>query len=344
MLLLLCVALGQSAAGAEKVRVLDGATFADVRFEALVDELARRDAVFFGEEHDNAAGHAFYAKLLPALQAKRPDLVLSMEMFERDVAGVLADYLRGRVSEEEFLKRSRPWPGYKDFYRPGVELAKDKKLDVIAANLPRPVARLLSQNAAPDSPHAPRRTIADKDKYWELFLDAMKGHPDPSGKPIARVELEKMSEGMFKAQCAKDDAMAEAMADYLAAHPHRHPLMVHRNGNFHSDYGLGTASRFQRRAPLAQISIISMVSAADVAKPDLSKSEKKAHFLLVVPEAPKKSAPKAPVAQKAPGKEKNAAPDPAAKPAPKYAPPQQPPSTNVKRIIGSGSPLPDARP
>jgi uncharacterized iron-regulated protein len=102
---------------------------------------------------------------------------------------------------------------------------------------------------------------------------------------------------MYLAQCAKDDAMAEGMADYLMSNPHRQPFVIHCNGNFHSDYGLGTAARLAQRVPLAQQSIISMVAVPDVAKADTTKERKKAHYLLIVPEPPK---PPKPVDSKSP--------------------------------------------
>jgi uncharacterized iron-regulated protein len=103
---------------------------------------------------------------------------------------------------------------------------------------------------------------------------------------------------MYRAQCAKDDAMAEGIADYLATNPHRQPLVIHCNGNFHSDYGLGTAARLAQRATLAQVAIISMIAVADVAKADVTNDRKKAHYLLIVTAPQKPPAPAKP-----PGKE-----------------------------------------
>jgi len=56
-------------------------------------------------------------------------------MFERDVQKHLDVYINGDMTEEEFLKVSRPWPDYSKFYNPWLNLAKDK-IQVIAANIP----------------------------------------------------------------------------------------------------------------------------------------------------------------------------------------------------------------
>ena len=64
-------------------------------------------------------------------------LVLSMEMFEKDNQEKVNDYLAGKITEEEFIKTSRPWPRYITDYKPMIEFAKAHKIPVIASNIPR---------------------------------------------------------------------------------------------------------------------------------------------------------------------------------------------------------------
>ena len=66
----------------------------------------------------------------------------------------------------------------------------------------------------------------------------MKGHPGADGAV----------DRMYRSAVRQDDAMAEGIADYLATNPHRQPLVIHCTGNFHSDYGLGTAARLPTSA------------------------------------------------------------------------------------------------
>ena len=181
-----------------------------------------------------------------------------------------------RIDEAAFLQHARPWKNYAPDYRPLVELARTRKLDVIAGNLPRSVAAKVSSKGGSTSPFLPRRTTAPADRYRELFDDVMKGHPGADGA----------LDRMYHAPVRKDDAMAEGIADYLSANPHRQPLVIHCNGNFHSDYGLGTAMRMAQRAPLAQQAIVSMIAVPDVAKADIAGHRNKAHYLLIVPSPP----------------------------------------------------------
>jgi hypothetical protein len=63
-------------------------------------------------------------------------VVVAMEMFERDVQGVLDQYLAGTITEEQFLKASRPWPRFATDYRPLVEFARAHKLDCPCCGAP----------------------------------------------------------------------------------------------------------------------------------------------------------------------------------------------------------------
>lgn len=267
--------------------IISASTGSRVEMPTLIEDFAKRDVVFLGEEHDNSAGHQMQLDIIRRLHARRADLVISMEMFERDVQGVLDDYLRGRIDEETFLKHSRPWGNYAEHYRPIIEYAKAEGLDVIAANAPRRSARKVAQGGGDMSAYTARRTTAPKDQYWMLFQEAMKEHPGEMS--------EKALLGMYAAQCMKDDTMAESIDDYLRGRPHRRPLVVHLCGKFHSDYGLGTVVRLLQRRPLATVGVASMTSAEDVKTADVQKDLEKGHYLLVVQAEPKKKpAPKPP--------------------------------------------------
>ena len=59
----------------------------------------------------------------------------------------------GHLSEDEFLKTSRPWPRYATDYKPLVDFAVANQWPVVASNVPRPFASEVSKTgfAALDS-------------------------------------------------------------------------------------------------------------------------------------------------------------------------------------------------
>jgi len=103
----------------------------------LLAEAASSDVVLLGECHDDPVAHHLEAFLLISLAAVRPEVVLSLEMFERDVQLVLDEYLAGAIREKDMLQDARPWTNYRSDYRPLVEFAKACRLPVVAANAPR---------------------------------------------------------------------------------------------------------------------------------------------------------------------------------------------------------------
>ncbi len=97
-----------------------------------IDILMDYEAIFIGEEHGSRVSHRAELTILKGLAKRDSNLVLALEMFERDVQDILDAYLKGKISEKKFLKQSRPWPNYQKDYRPLIEFAKKKGMPVIA--------------------------------------------------------------------------------------------------------------------------------------------------------------------------------------------------------------------
>ena len=227
-----------------------------VPYGELIEPLARYDVVFLGEQHDSSTGHALQRRVLEQLHAQRPDIVLAMEMFERDVQPTLDDYLAGRIDEAAFLAASRPWPNYASDYRPLVEFAKAHELPVIAANAPRDRAhRVVSEGleAVAGTEFVAAEASAPRDAYWTKFTAEMGSHGGVSETTMA---------GFYAAQCLKDDTMAESIVRCFA--DGARPLVVHVAGSFHVEGHLGTAARVRWRRPDLRLAVVSMEARSNV--------------------------------------------------------------------------------
>jgi uncharacterized iron-regulated protein len=241
-------------------KLIDGATGTAVSVEEAARDRAGFDVVFLGELHDSDSGHAAQLALAERLLELRGTLVLSMEQFERDVQASLDDYLAGAIDEATFLESSRPWPNYREHYRPAIELAKLHGLPVIAGNVPRALAaRVVKEGptAVLREPFTPRQVSLGAGAYKNRFVEVM-GDNDVQHE-ASDLDL------VFAAQSMKDDAMAESIADFLARSWEPKPLVVHWCGAFHSDYELGTVERLRQRMPRLRIAVLSMRSAGDAA-------------------------------------------------------------------------------
>ena len=108
---------------------------------------------------------------------------------------------------------------------------------------------------------------AGSEAYRAKFAATMAAMNDmPGGMKVS----EAMVQPMFMAQCLKDDAMAESIADYLDTHGDA--VVYHVVGNFHSEGHLGAVEKLHGLRPDLKIAVINAVhydpaaeSAADAA-------------------------------------------------------------------------------
>lgn len=246
--------LGAGAAGA--------AQFSDVQSgknltsAQLASKLQKYDVVFFGEYHDQSEIHQYELELLEAMyKAKGEKLALSMEMFEADNQSKLNNFLADTLSEENFLAASRPWPNYRTDYAPLVNFAKEKKMPVIAANVPRFLAaHVAKNNASTEGVEAqyqqwlPKHTYAPEGAYKDKFYAQMSSPAAPMKMPPQRLAA------VYAAQCLKDDKMAESIAAFADAH--QNMQILHINGCFHSDAHLGTTQKLEALRPELKVAVI----------------------------------------------------------------------------------------
>ena len=260
-------------------RVYDARRNRFTDFEAMVADLTYADVVLLGEQHDDAATHRLETATLEGLARRRSNVVLTLEMFERDVQGPLSDYLAGKIAEPDFLAGTRPWPRYRTDYRPLVEFARLWKWPVVAGNVPRRFASLVSRAglagldtlATADRALVARDLDCPHDDYYARFAKTIGDMPTHSGGSSPQTPEEKRAaiERVYQAQCIKDETMGESIAAAFAAAPPR-ALVVHVNGAFHSDYRFGTAERAQRRLRGKRVAVVSFVPV-----PDLDRAEGK---------------------------------------------------------------------
>ena len=246
--------LGAGAAGAAQFS--DAQNGKNLTAAQLASKLQKYDVVFFGEYHDQSEIHQYELGLLKAMyKAKGTKLALSMEMFEADNQSKLNNFLADTLSEENFLAASRPWPNYGTDYAPLVNFAKEKKMPVIAANVPRFLAaHVAKNNASTEGVEAqyqqwlPKHTYAPEGAYKEKFYAQMSSPAAPMKMPPQRLAA------VYAAQCLKDDKMAESIAAFADAH--QNMQILHINGCFHSDAHLGTAQKLEALRPELKVAVI----------------------------------------------------------------------------------------
>jgi uncharacterized iron-regulated protein len=221
-------------------------------FEAFLEGSRDADLVAIGELHGHPVGADFELRTLTALAATGRPLALAMEFFERDVQQALDDYLAGKSAEADFVKATRQSPAYAKTHRPLIEFAKAKGIPVIAANAPRrlvteyrkgekPYAEYLSGLSEADRGFLPAETTLATGPYFDRWSKLMGPERGPR---------------LLKGQSLWDDAMADAVATYRAAHPDHRVLLV--VGGFHVAGRLGTITKYAERRPGDRVRLMVM--------------------------------------------------------------------------------------
>ncbi|MCF8449159.1 MAG: ChaN family lipoprotein [Taibaiella sp.] len=273
-------------------RVYNCNTNKEVSLKTLVADMDNYDVLLFGEEHNDSVTHFVEHAVLEFMHLKfGADVALSLEMFDRDVQTVMDEYLKGYIREKHFKKDARVWSNYRD-YRPMVELAKDKKLDVICANAPSRYTNLagrkgqealkeLSDEAKEFFAPLPYDTASGG--YYEKLM-GLQHSPSDTGKAMPAMPVAGMGGfNLITAQSLWDATMAYSITRYLKKNKGK--KVMHVNGKFHSDQAYAVATQLNNYSSKIKSLIIS--TASDESFPNINWKEYKKYGDYIIITDPK---------------------------------------------------------
>jgi uncharacterized iron-regulated protein len=275
IILIFSVSFSQTAIN-DHFKIYDTRTKQIISLDKIISDCVNADVLFFGEEHNDSAGHYLEAEIFKALlQRFGNKLTLSLEMFESDNQLALDEYLDGKIPEDRFTKDVRLWTNYKD-YRPMIEYAKQNHIPVIAADPPRRYVNLvsrrgmrsldsLSKEAKKLLPPLPYDTLTGR--YREKFVDVMKGAPGSS------------SPNIYYSQSLWDAGMSYNIYKWLK--DNKRDKVFHCVGRFHCDEKLGTLAQLQMRKSKLKILNISCFSDPSFTNPDWEKFSNLGDYVII---------------------------------------------------------------
>lgn len=261
--------LAQVAPNPQPFRVFDSRG-RSATLSQVVEHCQQADVVFWGEEHNDAIGHAlqadFFGQLITKYGSSR-QIAVSLEMLERDTQVVLDEYLTDLITEKQFLESSRPWPNYSQDYKPLVLLAKEHGLPVIASNAPRRYVNLVARRG-PEGLEALSATA----KTWLAPLPYAPASARYASKFAALMGtgVAMHSKHMIDSQALWDATMADSLSHFLKTR--KRPLVLHLSGRFHSEQKLGTVEQFLHLLPQAKVCVVTTISS-----PSFPAFDAKAH-------------------------------------------------------------------
>lgn len=250
--------------------LIDSQTRQPLRIEQLARQLHASDVIFIGEFHGNHASHLLQAQLQAQLYRQKPQQILSMEQFERPQQPILNRYLDDEIGEVYLIDKAPAWQNYAASYRPLVEFAKRHFLPVVAANAPGDLVRCIGREGERylDKLNAEERhqiaeqpfaAIPGYDEIYQAWSEEMGHADDPRNR------------NRYLAQLVRDNTMAESILQAIQTHPGHQ--VIHLNGAFHSNRGLGTVAALKRLAPQLKIHVISPLQVEDSDAPAFSEAD-----------------------------------------------------------------------
>jgi len=207
----------------------------------LYQNLAEADVVLLGETHDRMEHHRWQLHTMAALHARRPDMVIGLEMLPRPAQPALDAWVAGELDESTFLEKSewaRAWGFDARLYLPILHFARMNRIPLLALNLDRPLIARLREEGWDSVPPADRHHITPPapatDSYRDYLGEVLVAHPTGAedGGDLDR---------FVAAQLVWDRAMAAGLAQAVDEGRFAVGLM----GSGHLEYGHGVPHQLQ---------------------------------------------------------------------------------------------------
>ena len=243
-------------------------------WKKLTKRMNQSDVIFFGEEHNCVMAHWLSKQLL--LEWTKTDSLkksFALEMFERDQQSSLDSLIQGQFELKDLPNHTRTWINYKMDYAPFLELALQKKMPIIASNIPRKYAsQLFKENR--DS----LKALPPEERDFICPLDFPVDRELSQYKQLIEMEQHMSGKNFVEAQALKDATMAETVIKELE----KGNKVFHLNGSYHSDFQQSILWYLNYYKPGTKTVTISIVRQDGKKLSDEMKG--KADFIFVIPE------------------------------------------------------------
>lgn len=203
--------------------------------DALFSELAQSKVVLLGEEHARREHQRWQLHTLAGLHARRPDLVIALEMLPRRAQPALDAWVAGELDEESFLAQSdwrAAWGHDHESYLPILHFARMHRVPLRAVNVDRELhARLASEGWAAVPEEARYGTTAPAEPPGDYRSRLRAVYAEHLGASRAGFDLERFIAG----QLVWDRVMAAGVAEAAS----QGVLVAGLMGGMHLAYGHG---------------------------------------------------------------------------------------------------------
>lgn len=244
--------------------ILETATAAMISREQLYGQLNDVQVVYVGESHTNPAHHAIQLSVIKALAQSEPNLTIGMEMFDRTYQPVLDRWSAGELDEETFLRLTHWYANWRyDFglYRDILDYAKEKRLRIIALNIPFCLPGKIAVGGLASLSEADRRLLP---RHIDTSNSAHRAYLENIYKmhaTMSTIRGRDNFEFFYEAQCAWEDGMAEMVAANVGVGK---MVVLAGNGHIIKKFGIPDRAFARVAAPFKTIYLASVGDEAEL--------------------------------------------------------------------------------
>ncbi len=243
-----------------------------VSYKRMLKKLDKADIILFGELHNNPIAHWLQLEVAQDLQAEH-ELVIGMEMLERDNQAGIDQYLAGEIERKQVDTLVRLWSNFETDYEPIVDFAKANALPVVATNIPRRYANLVYRKG-----FEALESLSEQEKEWIAPLPIAYDAELPGYQKMLEMMPGHGGENLPKAQAIKDATMAYSILENYKSGQQ----FLHLNGAYHSDNYEGILWYLQRNQSELWYFTVTTVLQENIRKLK-AEHEGKADFIICIP-------------------------------------------------------------
>jgi uncharacterized iron-regulated protein len=261
------------------LKLVDAATGTEISLEILLAQMHDKRVVYVGERHGRPDDHAVQYSLLRRLYGEDSSLAIGMEMFQVPFQESLDQWSAGQIDETVLRRETeyeQRWGFDFSMYRPMLEYARSRGLEVIALNTPREVAFAVAKSGVAALPEDVAATLPELDlddsAHRALFDAEFDASEHDAG---GEIDL------YYEAQVVWDETMGARVAETLAR-PEGPTRMIVFAGRVHVKRGLGIPDRGARRGAEPYVVVMPVTEKELKAELKLPADQRSADFFWAV--------------------------------------------------------------
>jgi uncharacterized iron-regulated protein len=221
----------------------------------LVGRLANVRVLLIGEEHTTMEFHRVQARVIQALAVSGRKLMIGLEMYPNTEQRFLDQWRDGLLTEDGFVQLSRwyeNWGYHWSYYRDIFLFARDHRIPMIAANIPREVVSAVGrkglQGLTPEESRAIPTTVdVDSADHMTFFKATLSGEAEAGGMGgMLHGGNDEMWKTMLSAQATWDTSMGWYSVQALKQASDPTTLVVVLVGSGHVAYGVGIQRQIEK--------------------------------------------------------------------------------------------------